>query len=688
MKKLKDNKTVSLVMAAVFALASFAGCFGGGTSEGSSAGGSFDSGYGSEVGDSSDSGQNGKEDNVISIEKGDSGNPSYGFQNDGELTVSSVSKQSTINKLQATDDYGRSVDYIDGKKTDKERYVGLFYFTWLGWHGNQMNGVYDISKLMDEDPISLWSTVDNSVSPIGQYHFWGEPLYGYYNSKDPWVIRKQIELFTMSGIDFIAFDCTNAFDYIDVVSVILPILQEYYDAGWDVPKFMFYLNSNSGDVIERLYSGRPTASDNELEKYGIYKKGYYKDLWCAPNGKPKIVAITELSSTCGEGTGNNHVTNAEILDFFDFWESTWPNNTQWTQNGLAWMDWNKPEQLVLGQSDGGTINVSVAQHNKLPFSDALLSEELADKMYGRGYTSTNGADHSDDAIDSGLNFEEEWSVAIQKDVKYTFVTGWNEWIAIKSVGNLGMNSQYVSGKRVYFVDTVNREYSRDIELMKGGYADNAYLALMRNTRTYKGKQGVLAASPMWAIDISKGLTQWNNVTDVYYNMGGEINRNFKNFSNTETYVDNSLRNDIEEIRVTHDDKYLYFLVKCADDIKIDIEAENWMNLLIDVEGQDERSFYGYDYMVNRISSYTGKCSVDKLAYKNGKLSYELANTANFTVNGKYMQYKVSKKALGIDGSFKINFKIADNVADPADISSYYITGEAAPVGRLNYTFKG
>lgn len=688
MKKLKDNKTVSLVLAAVFALASFAGCFGGGTSE-SNSGGGFDSSYGSEVGGSSDSGQNGKEDNVdISIEKGDSGNPSYGFENDGELTVSSVSKQATINKLQATDDYGRSVDYIDGEKTDKERYVGLFYFTWLGWHGNQMNGVYDVSKLMDEDPVSLWSTEDNSVSPIGQYHFWGEPLYGYYNSKDPWVIRKQIELFTMSGIDFIAFDCTNAFDYIDVVSEILPILQEYYDAGWDVPKFMFYLNSNSGDVIERLYSGRPTASDNELEKYGIYKKGYYKDLWFAPNGKPKIVAITEPNSTCGEGAGNNRVTNAEILDFFDFWESTWPNNTQWKENGLAWMDWNKPEQQVLGQSDGGTINVSVAQHNKLPFSDALLSEELADQMYGRGYTSANGADHSDDAIDSGLNFEEEWAVAIQKDVKYTFVTGWNEWVAIKSVANLGMNSQYVSGKRVYFVDTVNREYSRDIEMMKGGYADNAYLALMRNTRTYKGKQGVLAASPTWAIDIAKGLTQWNDVTDVYYNMGGEINRNFKNFSNTETYVDNSLRNDIEEIRVTHDDEYLYFLVKCADDIKIDVEAENWMNLLIDVEGQDERSFYGYDYMVNRISSYTGKCSVDKLAYKNGKLSYELANTANFTVSGKYMQYKVSKKALGIDGSFKINFKIADNVADPADISSYYITGEAAPVGRLNYTFKG
>ena len=465
-------------------------------------------------------------------------------------------------------------------------------------------------------------------------------------------------------------------------------MQEYYDAGWNVPKFMFYLNSNSGDVIERLYSGRPTSSDNKLEKDGIYKNGYYKDLWFAPDGKPKIVAITEPSSTCGEGSGNNHVTNKEILEFFDFWESVWPNNTQW-ENGLAWMDWNKPEQRVLG-GENGTINVSVAQHNHLPFSDALLSEELADEMYGRGYTAKNGADHSDDAIDSALNFEEEWAVAIDKDVRYTFVTGWNEWVAIKSAAALGMNNKYLQGKnRVYFVDTVNREYSRDIEMMKGGYGDNVYLSLMRNARTYKGKAGELAASAKNAIDITKGLKQWNAISDVYFDMTGEINRNFKNFANTENYVDNSLVNDIEEIRVTHDDDYLYFLVRCADDIRINVERENWMNLLIDVEGQqNSRSFYGYDYLINRQSSYSGDCSVEKLSYRNSKLSYEAKGVADFRVNGKYMQYRVSKKALGITGSFKINFKIADNVTDPADISSYYITGESAPVGRLNYTFKG
>ena len=647
-----NGKILSAAMALIVSLACFSGC---GNKEGS-----------------------------VNIEKGDSANPTYSFESDGELAASAVTKQETVNKLQATDDYGRSVDYIAGYKTDKERYVGLFYFTWLGWHGNEMSGIYDISKLLDEDPTSLWDTNDNSESPLGKYHFWGEPLYGYYNSKDPWVIRKQIELFTLAGIDFIAFDCTNGFDYMDVVSEILPIMQEYYDAGWKVPKFMFYLNSNSGDVIKQLYSGTPTASDNELEKYGIYKNGYYKDLWFMPDGqKPKIVAITNSSSTCGEGSGNNLVTDPEMLNFFDFWESTWPNNTQWS-NGLAWMDWNKPQTVL-----GDTINVSVAQHNHLPFSDALLSGDLADEMYGRGYTASGGANHSDDAIESSKNFEEEWAVAIDKDVKYTFVTGWNEWVAIKSAAALGMNTSYVgTQKRVFFVDTVNEEYSRDIEMMKGGYADNVYLSLMRNARTYKGNNAVMASAADKTIDIKKGLNQWNAVNNVYYDMTGEINRNYKNFAGTDNYVDSSLRNDIDEVRVSQDSDNIYFLVKCADNIKIDVESNNWMNLLIDVEGQNENSFYGYDYIVNRLSSYTGDCGVEKLSYKNENLAYNLTSKANYSINGKYMQFKVSKASLGITGSFKINFKLADNVTDPTDISSYYITGESAPVGRLNYTFKG
>ena len=665
------KKAVSLLMSILFLISSvfFVGC--GGETE-------------KEPTKDPEQGSQGESD--MTIDKGDAGNPTYTFVTDGELAVSTVSRQDTINKLQATDDYGRSFEYMDGYKTDKDRYVGLFYFTWLGWHGTQMQGVYDITKLIDENPDALWDTEGNEESPLGQYHYWGEPLYGYYNSKDPWVIRRQMELFTLSGIDFIAFDCTNGYDYIDVVSVILPIMQEMYDEGWDVPKFMFYLNTSSKKVLNDLYYGRVTSSDNVLEKEGIYQNGYYKDLWFAPEGKPKVAAITDPDSTNGEiGNPQDHVvTDPVLLNFFDFWESLWPNKTQY-QNGLPWMDWSKPQNIYTD-----TVNVSVAQHNKLPFSDALLSAELADVMWGRGYTLANGPDHSDDAIDAGLNFEEMWQNAIKYDVKYTFVTGWNEWVAIKSAAALGNNQEYAEcrGKRVYFVDTVNREYSRDIEMMKGGYGDTTFLQLMRNTRTLKGAAGELAASAKTSMDIKKGMTQWSQVADVYYDVTGEGNRDYRGFTQDLQYTDDSLKNDISEIRVAHDDKNIYVLVVCKEDIVPNVESNNWMNLLIDVEGQDNDAFCGYDYIVNRQSSYTGDCSVEQYVKEGGKIAYNGKGVAKFTLNGKYMQFSIPKSALGITDGFTINFKVADNVTEPENIQSYYISGDVAPVGRINYIFKG
>ena len=35
---------------------------------------------------------------------------------------------------------------------------------------------------------------------IGIY-YWGEPLYGYYLSRDPWVMSRHVELFVEAGID-------------------------------------------------------------------------------------------------------------------------------------------------------------------------------------------------------------------------------------------------------------------------------------------------------------------------------------------------------------------------------------------------------------------------------------------------------------------------------------------------------
>ena len=116
-----------------------------------------------------------------------------------------------------------------------------------------------------------------------------------------------------------------------------------------------------------------------------------------------------------------------------------------------------------------------------------------------------------------------------------------------------------------------------------------------------------------------------------------------------------------------------------------------MNLLISVDGQDNRNALGgFNYIVNRRSSLSGVCSVERTGKSGGKLSYNKTGEGAFSLNGRYMQFCVSKSALGIDKNapFTIGFKVADNVTDPEDMQSYYISGECAPAGRLGYTYKG
>ena len=325
----------------------------------------------------------------------------------------------------------------------------------------------------------------------------------------------------------------------------------------------------------------------------------------------------------------------------------------------------------------------------LPFSDALLSETIANGMWGRGYTSEFGSNHSNNAIRMGLNFEEQWHEAIGRDLKYTFVTGWNEWVAIKFIGRPGGT---LSGNpnRVFFVDTVNEEFSRDVEMMKGGYKDNVYLQMLRNTRSLKGNPvSSYVYNDKNSVDIKKGMSQWHNINNVYYDMINEGNRNYLNFARNGYYTDESLLNDIEEIRVTHDDDNLYFLIKCTDNINVNLDSQKFMNLLIDVEGQSDKPLYGYDYLINRQINANGKSSVEKFNYERGQFNFQSRQNADFTVNQKYMQVKISKAALGIgNGQFRINFKVADNVSDLLDIQNFYLTGDVAPYGRINYSYFG
>ena len=159
-------------------------------------------------------------------------------------------EQFTLAQMNGTDALGRKVSATAGQN---EKYVGMFYFVANGYHTDK---IYDISKLLEQfpdrtiytSPITAISTgptseyYDPSLSPEELAHYWGEPLYGYYCSEDPWVLRKHLELFAYADIDFLYLDYTNNIIYPEATKALLDAILDMQKEGYDVPQVTFFLS--------------------------------------------------------------------------------------------------------------------------------------------------------------------------------------------------------------------------------------------------------------------------------------------------------------------------------------------------------------------------------------------------------------------------------------------------------------
>ena len=185
--------------------------------------------------------------------------------------------QYSVLNIAGTDDFGRVISPVDGKVND-DRYVGMFFFLTLGQHANH-TGIYDINKItFDSTYHKAFTEFDTFITPVGSAHFWGEPVWGYYHSCDAWVMRKQIEMLTMAGVDFLVLDTSNNVLYENVTKILFDLLLEYQAQGWDVPRVVYYLgkhdlNADIG-VFKRVH---------EI----FYSKEAYKSLWFTPNDPEK-----------------------------------------------------------------------------------------------------------------------------------------------------------------------------------------------------------------------------------------------------------------------------------------------------------------------------------------------------------------------------------------------------------------
>lgn len=616
----------------------------------------------------------------------------------------------TLSQLAGTDAEGRAVKTVTQAKP--QRYVGIFYFMWLGagW-----NYIYDISKILEANPGLEYDTVKNplwacsgsqyydaSVSPQHAFHYFEEPFYGYYNSSDKWVIRRHLELLSMAGIDFLYLDFTNAGNggvnlYYEATIALLDSILELQQKGYNVPKIVPICCNNTQSIstiknVVRYVRDNYYRADN-------YK---YKSCWFTadpvhnPSGKPLLAVYND---------GSNAVMNSEEAS--DFWvrNVVWPSapGVADKNNGFPWMDFNQPQE-----SYGGVMNVSVAQHLTGSWSsEAFLANSKKNTNYlyrGRGATySQKYAYQTDDAEMAlyGANFIDQWKDVLERDdVWMVTVTGWNEWVAQK------YTVKDPKGDYAQFVDTFNVPFSRDIEMMRdsGGYADNYWMLLCKYVREYKyGKSDKKSNTAMWKLNTVdfENEEAWNAVKATYTDFAGDATeRNERSAGGVYTYTDKSNRNDISCVKIANDNENLYLYAKTKEPLSKHEDGDtDWMNVYISTGKKG--GWEGYNFLINR-NPQGNKTSIEALGTANGKITATVQEaTAQIATGDDWIAYKIPLSALGVTAADEIGVKVCDNifankktarndgvcVFEFGDVMAFYGGGDCAPMGRLNYAYR-
>lgn len=580
-------------------------------------------------------------------------------ESDEEKTAGPDAERVThFNNIVGVDHFGRTFQSISSMKADKQ--VGLFFWLWIGQP--HAGNIYDASKILAMPNglklLTDFEHQDESISPNGQAHFWGEPIWGYYNSEDEWVLRKQLEMLTIAGIDFIYFDATNAFIYKNVFMKLLAIIDEYQKNGFSPPKVAFYTHSRSFQTTREIYRE-------------LYQPGLYPDAWYRVNGKPMIIAYTNAEDDLNEARSRGDqdytpgVLPADILGFFHFYRPQWPGDPVYA-DGFPWIEWIHPQPM-----HNSVMNVTVASHPNVPMSFSLTRpNEMTN--WGRGwdpFLKQNNAAN----VDKGSFFQTQWDYAIAAEPKMISIGGWNEWIAYKQP----YWNEYV------MVDAVNKEYSRDIEPMKGGYQDAFYMQMIQNIRNYKGVSNEVAASGKTTIDITAGTDQWKRIPYTAVNISK--NRHGRNAYGAATiirYTQPAPENHIQEIKVAHDDQQIYFLIRGRNPFSNPGTRSNWLNILIGSGAPSLKTWESYEYLIGKTYA-SGQASVGKLQPDFETIA---SGTAKYTINGNVLQISCPKVAVGLSGSGAFYFKVAADVAEPQDIMSYYTSGCSLPLGRLSYAY--
>jgi hypothetical protein len=523
------------------------------------------------------------------------------------------------------------------------RTVGIFYFL---WHERDLTEpAFNIAHILAKDPDILKKPNSPLWGPARTQYYWGEPLYGYYNTLDPWVIRRHATLLADAGIDTVIFDTTNRRTYRDAYLKICEVWSQIRREGGRTPQICFMVNTKAGETADELFKD-------------LYQPGLYPNLWFRWQDKPLLICDPKMASP-------------EVKKFFTLRKAHWPFTQVNTQNAWHW-EATYP-QVYSYDTDpkiAEQVNVSVAQN--LRISDGKVVNMSDGDARGRSFHA-GGRDTAPGAVNQGHNFAEQLRRAQELDPPFMMITGWNEWTA-------GKFSR--PGKPVVFVDQFDQENSRDIEPVTGLHHDHYYHQLVAGVRRYKGQLPLPAASAPTTLHSAAGFAQWRDVAPAFTDHAfDDDHREFG--QGARRYVNTSGRNDLAVMKVARDATHVYFYAQTRRPLTASTDA-NWMLLLLDTDQKRTTGWEGYDWVVNR--SIDGRETW--LERNTGGWTWEKVAKVQLTVSGNELMLAVPRSALGLPAgdALTLDFKWWDNPQKPGDLMEVYVNGDAAPDGRFNFRY--
>lgn len=161
-----------------------------------------------------------------------------------------------------------------------DRTVGMFYFLWLGPHVN--GGPWDITQIIATNSGAMNNKNSPPWGPLHAPHHWGQSIFGYYNTDDPYVLRKHAQMLADAGVDVIIFDVTNQATYRKNYLALLREFAAVRANGGRTPQIAFLCPFWSPErVVPELFRD-------------LYSQNIHSELWFRWEGKPLILADPSL----------------------------------------------------------------------------------------------------------------------------------------------------------------------------------------------------------------------------------------------------------------------------------------------------------------------------------------------------------------------------------------------------------